>query len=452
MVSRYPTNLAYKAPEPMRVLRYLTAADFRAEVALSYQAANVNQRLMQRFASKALRSWAGLGRVAPWLALGMTLFDLYELYEAWNEGGQPSSFDAPKPGDDYRPAWVPASFPVPAAAGWKLADPWASLGHPYLVYPLSPGHYHWSSPFGPIPFEWYMNTDYSIFEPYLSMKRNPPAYVGPAPTYSHSYGYGVEAEDLPGANIIAYGTYIWTYSGVPSYPPVSRYPSVAELAFPPVPARPVTLPLPSTEPEPLIWSVDPLSRPVNAPEGVPSHVPYPLIPHIRVNPWRAPEYQRQHSYGESAKPARPSASLPLLVPAVAISGSPDAAARAPRLASYHSLTPPSGGDKERKLRTAGASSILLWGGRVTEAVDTLQAVYYALPRKYWEHKPTPQRMLYVLYQHWDELSLSKAVENLILEQLSDLLYGKLGQGVKRLSRRVRPHGRLPIGFQAGPAM
>lgn len=459
MTSRYPTNLAYADPVSSRITRYLSAQDFRARVAIPYNSvANVNQRLAQRFATQALRSLAFFGRVIPWVSLGLTAFEIYQYFYGRHDDDIVQNYDIGRGLD------APNQYRVDTyvAEGWEYSG-----GQPYLAPALPPGNYQWTHASGPF------SADYLAAGYYMGINSPPALHTGEdyyqAPVsydtlidgygnpyaYRAYYGWGYIGTDPPQyLGRSSYASFTWPFADPPPYPPTSHLVPLEQLGFPPNPDLRPSLPVPASSPAPLHWTLDPLMRPPSAAPAVPRSVPYRLIPLLRINPWRAPEYQRNASYDvpRPVAPRRPVASLPLVSPTVAISATPEQAARARPLSSYHSLVPPRGGDKERKMRISGVGAMLTVVNHVTEAVDTLHAVYYALPRKYWEYRPTPQRMLYMIYLHADELSLNRVAWNLAIEKISDIVYGSLSSGALDLSRKYRPHGRLPIGYQSGPAL
>lgn len=434
MPSLYPKQ-AYSSPVPAP-LRTITVADFLRTVETRLPA-NANQRLIERFAMRSLRAWAGIGRVAPWLALGLTLYEAYELYRDY------LSSDALKPDTPRNPLRVYRApyRQVVSQPGWLYSH----IG----IFSLPPGgHYFW----GAVEHGDVLGST-ALFPPLNHpMPSSPPIGIGYLAHDSLYPWNGAAYSYNPFGRFSSSRTTLNLNQLPVVFPilPADDYHSIGDpyADLPPV-VRQVA---PSSVPASPLLTIDPFSVPIYAPDYVPSPIPYSLIPRLRVNPWRAPEYQRSSGYALDPVPSRPVASLPLVVPTVAFSASPDVAARSPRLASYHSLRPPSGGDKERKVRASGAGLAIFAIRSVTESVDAIEAVWNALPTSLRSRRATPQQMLVDLYQHWDSVDLDAAVQNLLLEHLSDLFYGLLASGSTSLSRKIRPHGKLPIGYQAGPAL
>lgn len=122
---------------------------------------------------------------------------------------------------------------------------------------------------------------------------------------------------------------------------------------------------------------------------------------------------------------------------------------APAPQSGHRLGPPGRGEKERKARVGGVGAALVYTalGSVTEGLDTLYAVWDALPRdakEGWRHAP-PHIALRQLYDHYDRVDLEQALHNLFDNAVEDFLFGVAGQYAKKLSKD------LGFGLQTGSA-
>lgn len=225
--------------------------------------------------------------------------------------------------------------------------------------------------------------------------------------------------------------------------------------------KPKTVPVPNDVPleipAPLIETIDPLSRSPFGLQATPRPVPYYAIPWLRSNPWRYHRYQRESGYVVALPLRSPQLKpyeFPLVAPTVAVSASPEIAARAEPLPATHTLGKPKSGDKERKIRTKGYLAMNFVLGNITEGLDLLYCVWDALPKKYqqgWK-RPKPQLALEILYKYWDKVDVELAGKNIALNQIEDFVYGSIGQVMKKASKKHRPHGDLRIGFQAGPAL
>lgn len=121
---------------------------------------------------------------------------------------------------------------------------------------------------------------------------------------------------------------------------------------------------------------------------------------------------------------------------------------APRV---HDREPPRRGTKERKVGVPAAMvPILKAVNALTEGLDFLDALYDALPRQakakwrdtnYEWLNPTPSAKLAAVYFHAEQIDLSQALENLVVEQLKDIAYGRIGRMGAETSRILgRPYG------------
>lgn len=45
---------------------------------------------------------------------------------------------------------------------------------------------------------------------------------------------------------------------------------------------------------------------------------------------------------------------------------------------------------------------------------------------FYKRNPTPTKKLETLYKNWDKVDMNKAIENVALNQLEDMLIGKFG--------------------------
>lgn len=120
--------------------------------------------------------------------------------------------------------------------------------------------------------------------------------------------------------------------------------------------------------------------------------------------------------------------------------------------------PPGKHTKERKAGLPPwASFVWRAAGHITEAVDTIDAVYEALPksRKIAEYKkrgrqPNPFEKLRIIYDNIGEVNMGDVVTNIISENIEDTVYGKAGQALTNAGKNMFPD--RPIQLGAGPAL
>lgn len=111
--------------------------------------------------------------------------------------------------------------------------------------------------------------------------------------------------------------------------------------------------------------------------------------------------------------------------------------------------PPGPGEKEKKIRMHSAGVIALrFVNIVSEAVDFMDALYWALPKKYTSSRHNGSQRAQILYQHLDEVDWNKALQNVAINEFQDRILGAAGKRIGELSRKL---GR-PVGLQAGPAI
>lgn len=119
--------------------------------------------------------------------------------------------------------------------------------------------------------------------------------------------------------------------------------------------------------------------------------------------------------------------------------------------------PPPPRTKERKL-ASGTIGRFLWNALnpITEFFDFIDVLFWALPQKIraraWylngRRQLNPYQKAELLYKHWHEVDVQKAVQNYIYAQAQDYFYGRLGQLVGKSTQVIAPH--RPIGIGAGP--
>lgn len=125
--------------------------------------------------------------------------------------------------------------------------------------------------------------------------------------------------------------------------------------------------------------------------------------------------------------------------------------------------PPDRFTRERKIRVAATGAVRVALDAIGETGDFVEALWDALDDKHKRHKtvrrpwpyrsekPKVQDMLSDLWRAWPELDRAyfyRAVDNLVLNQIEDYAYGKLGQASGKAAAQI---GR-PVGFQTGPAL
>ena len=117
----------------------------------------------------------------------------------------------------------------------------------------------------------------------------------------------------------------------------------------------------------------------------------------------------------------------------------------------HRLAPPGKRTKERKVRIRAVAQGLRAIGVVTEFNDWLNALYDALPDHIRQqyHPKSPYDRFQILYRHINEVDARQAFENIILMEIEDRFYGKIGSISADASAASDIHHGLPIGFQAG---
>jgi len=160
-------------------------------------------------------------------------------------------------------------------------------------------------------------------------------------------------------------------------------------------------------------------------------IPWALAPH-------APK-------GDAAEPSLPSMqpSRQRLAWSVAITSAPAGADRgaAGKPPKHHDYVSPSERPnrpvKERKVRPGPRMAKALKAlGFITEALDTVDALYNALPSEFrprWKNtrfekrNVSPREKMLALLQHWDKVDIVHGVHNLIYQNVQDRIYGEIGK-------------------------
>jgi len=203
----------------------------------------------------------------------------------------------------------------------------------------------------------------------------------------------------------------------------------------------MALALPSVRPE--MWSI------TAAPDDYPPFAAPELTPPI---PWRlAPQRARLAQEDERLPVMQPSRQYNLW--SIALSTPSEDGNNNFKPPRYHDAVAPSERpnrpDKERKLKARpivqGALKVI---GTVTEGADLVDAIYDALPERFrprWKNtnhvkrKLTYKEKLQALYDHWDQVDLPEAVKNIVVNQIEDYFYGKVGKIGGEISRAHGHH-------------
>lgn len=191
-------------------------------------------------------------------------------------------------------------------------------------------------------------------------------------------------------------------------------------------------------------------------DPLPAAIPMPKP--VRL-PWRAlplrPQYDmpqsRQAAYGKDlgrsggGVPTGGGHSMPLT------GNGPKLRVRPPIISR-----PPGANEKERKAYGIGGSGLaaaVKIANAASEFNDALNAFWQALPRSAQTRqkglRTLPHQKALDLYHHWDRLDVGKALKNLLNEHFQDKAIGAVGKMSAKASAKNRPHGGLPIGYQAG---
>jgi hypothetical protein len=129
--------------------------------------------------------------------------------------------------------------------------------------------------------------------------------------------------------------------------------------------------------------------------------------------------------------------------------------------------PPAPNEKEKKVRvTRGkiVQAIAAGGGFAAEFLDFSNALYDALPDRckpgmyqlkkkggtFWKRRwrPSQTQRNAALVSCWDHIDIEKAVQNLVVNQITDAGIGFIGKTAKEAY--AASGGRGPLGLQSGP--
>lgn len=223
-----------------------------------------------------------------------------------------------------------------------------------------------------------------------------------------------------------------------------------------------TRPNPARRPLAVPPAVEPWPFPFT-PAPNPWTVPYRAIPRHKPNPNRAPSERRDRNNGPNRNPAphkqweiTPGNRDPR-------TGQP----HKPRLRDAPDLHPKNRkkekNEKERKARAVGVGGTLPGQlvSALTEAGDVINAFWKSLPPQRRGCFANPKTRMMVcprrslenkmrdLYDHWEELRFDELVENLVLNQIEDYVFGQLGHVNAQAAREFGNMTGRPVGFQFG---
>ena len=232
-----------------------------------------------------------------------------------------------------------------------------------------------------------------------------------------------------------YAKHYW-YS-TPGTPAVAPRPGAVVPAYVPgvVSLPGIQPPITSFDPVPVDWvslrpvqniqhDMDPLPEPYRDLGPVPA--PIPDAPPWWPGEWPWPVPEPPRSGTNRRRLPRPGWAITVTPTAVT------AAAAAP-----HVPEPPQPPDKERKTRTPWGPAYDLLDGLLgfntrgaldatTEALQFIAAIYYALPEEYQDAGVNPYDQAVAIYDHFDELDIEQALENIALMLLTDAAIGQAG--------------------------
>lgn len=179
----------------------------------------------------------------------------------------------------------------------------------------------------------------------------------------------------------------------------------------------MTNPRPNPETVPEIVPGFPELIPIGEPTQLPSSdVPYTQIPYIPDSQFHIT------SYGDSVAPQT----------------SPE----------FHP-GPPGPGVRERKVRVSGTATVLRGLNAVTESLDFIEALWWALPQQYRTPYARPHQKVIDLYNHIEHINVREAVTNAMVMQFQDMAFGRASQIAN--THQFVDRG-IPIGNLVGPAI
>ena len=205
---------------------------------------------------------------------------------------------------------------------------------------------------------------------------------------------------------------------------------------------------------------DPISNPNPEPgaEPLPAPVPVPGSPRVVPDPFNSPRHLPRRRRLFEPRPSTPpkfdpqGKNVPGFRPTPR-SGLELAPKPGTRTKPGTDFDKPPPGTKERKFigNVSPRSPLGLILNFVTESVDVVNAIYKALPGSVRRNvftnggyvKVSPQAKAEAIYRHFDEVDIEKAIENIVIEQLEDMLYGLAGRASASAARNLGLTGATP---------
>lgn len=179
----------------------------------------------------------------------------------------------------------------------------------------------------------------------------------------------------------------------------------------------------------LPW-VDPMSTPLGLPSADPVAPPYRAIPAKRVNPYRSST--ERSSWGPRTLRVEGVRLRPYQMAVGRVSVRVDARGvhQGPVRAAAHARMPPRRGEREAKPRFGGPLAHALHNalGKVTEAMDWVNALWWALPDEYRTKGFTNSLdKAKDIFLHLDKMRWDVAAKNIILMEIQDRVIGKISK-------------------------
>lgn len=103
--------------------------------------------------------------------------------------------------------------------------------------------------------------------------------------------------------------------------------------------------------------------------------------------------------------------------------------------------------KEQKLKVVVGGAVASLIGFVTESADFIIAIWRALPAKYRSSNPTIQSDLRDIYNHFDKIDWTKAISNLLINEVQDRAIGAFGRRAAKANKAFGEQGfRIQLGL------
>lgn len=228
-----------------------------------------------------------------------------------------------------------------------------------------------------------------------------------------------------------------------------------------VPAQPEVLPqfmpwpdeFPDVQAVPAVMpQLDPATKPIGKPAPQPETLPWAVLPYRQPNPWRDPVEQTER--GPKPEPALgpPVGEQP--PPIVRPPLNPEfpggkVVVRPPSFVIPN--RPPRKGEKEKKLAISlpAGHPVMQGIGAVTEGMDVIDAIYWAIPKKYRPKGFTnPWDKARAIYDNADNIDWEKALENILKNEIEDQIIGRSSKARNKAQRDAGWKGR-PVGAGSG---